>query len=180
MKKMSLMVLGLIAILGVAGCSVADMETGFSANEVVVYNDGDLVITSEKTVFEVMPEGNTAITPKWNYTKNVWRFEQELRRYYRSGGTVYVSGQLLVRAGVNNIAYNKVVGIRYTKNNWSSFTDANGFWTFHNQYSNIDVFDILSDSNIQPGTAVKYAIYYKVNGATYWDNNNGKNYIAQF
>lgn len=177
MKKKGLLILGIVAGLSAMGCSALDQRPVYGANEVVIFDDGETVITSTKETNLVV---QADFATKWNTTMNVWRIEQELLKYYKYGGTVYVSGQLKVRAGVNNVAYNKVVGIRYTLNNWASYKDYNGYWVSHDNYANTDTFEIFSESTIQPGTLVKYAVYYKVNGATYWDNNYGKNYSAQF
>ncbi len=163
------------------GCSLNDVKA-YGPGEVVVYDDGDLVITSEKLSDISVPEVGQAQTMGVTApsTANVWRISQEVLRYYRQGGTLYVSGQLKVDAGVKNLAYSKTVGIRYTVNNWASWTDSNGSWSYHVDSNNTDVFTIYSASTINPGATMKYAIYFKVSGQTYWDNNNSANYTAQF
>ncbi len=180
MKKV-LIVAVIAAAALISGCSTQGAPV-YGPNEVVISDDGDVVVTSEKIVFEVPAaqlEGQVAGTLATASTGNVWRISQNLLRYYRQGGTMYVSGQLVVEAGVKNLAYTKIVGMRYTENNWNNWTDQNGSWSEH--YSNnTDRFTIYSHSNIQPGTCVKYALYYKVSGKTYWDNNGGANYSAQF
>jgi hypothetical protein len=161
--------------MGFSACSLKNDRPVLGPNEVVISDDGETVVTSTKEVQKA-----PALSIEWNTTKNVWRISQDLLKYYKYGGTVYVSGQLKVSAGVNNIAYDKVVGIRYTTDNWKTYKDYNGYWTSYNSAANTDTFDIFSESTIQPGKTVKYAIYYKVSGKTYWDNNNGLNYTAQF
>ena len=178
MKKFLLT--GMVVLTALLGACSVSSEPVYGPNEKVIYNDGDLVITSEKTVFSTENDKQSMSVKSVGSSANVWRISQEIRKYYRQGGTLYVSGQLLVTVGVKNIAYNKTVGIRYTKNNWSSFTDANGYWSYHVNDNNSDVFTVYSDSNIQPGTTVFYAVYYYVNGQSYWDNNNNSNYSAQF
>lgn len=169
-----------LSIMLGAGCAV-QQEKAFGPNEVVVFDDGDLVITSEKLEdIPVQPGSGLAQALGTSSTANVWRISQEVLRYYRQGGTLYVSGQLKVEAGVKNLAYSKIVGIRYTVNNWSSWTDSNGSWSYHVDWNNTDVFTVYSASTINPGSVMKYAIYFKVNGKTYWDNNYGQNYTAQF
>ena len=178
MKSMKIAVLtGLVMGLGLMGCSNEIQAPIYGPKEVVVYNDGDTVITSTKETSEVNP---STLRVKWNSTKNVWRISQEVLKYYRQGGTMYVSGQLKVTTEVNNIDYNKTVGIRYTCNNWGSYKSSTGSWSSHNNSANTDQFLIYSESTIVPGTLVKYAIYYTVKGSTYWDNNNGANFSAQF
>ncbi len=161
--------------MGISACSLKNDRPVLAPNETVIFDDGETMITSTKEVQKA-----PALSIEWNTVKNVWRISQDLLKYYKYGGTVYVSGQLKVTAEVNNIAYDKVVGIRYTTDNWKTSKDYNGYWISHNNAANTDRFEILSDSSIQPGTKVQYAIYYKVSGKTYWDNNNGLNYTAQF
>lgn len=169
----------LFVMLCAAGLTVscAAGQKVYGPNETVVYDDGDLVITSEKT--EDVIEAPAVSTSAMVNGKNVWRISQEVLKYYRQGGTMYVSGQLKVTIGVNNIAYNKTVGVRYTVNNWASYADRNGSWS-RSLANNSDEFTAYSDSTIAPGSTMKYALYYKVNGATYWDNCNGTNYAAKF
>lgn len=140
----------------------------------VIKDDGETLITSTRTVFP-LPEA-----ARVSAGGEVWRVYQDVRKYYRQGGTLYMGGQLLVRVGVKNLAYNKTVGIRYTQNNWASYKNNNGYWAQHNSWNNTDEFDVFTDSDIQPYATVKYAIYFKANGRTYWDNNGGRNYSAQF
>jgi hypothetical protein len=93
---------------------------------------------------------------------------------------------LNVEADVRNIAFQKEVTLVYTTNNWQTTSTAP--LNFAQYYSigngavlpNPNVFGIerwtttvslpLSVKNVQ------YAISYKVNGQTFWDNNYGRNY----
>lgn len=80
-----------------------------------------------------------------------------------------------VRVLVKNLEYEKIINIRYTEDNWSTFkdvslnyqstnTDGSEYW-----YANLNLdYDRRSDFH--------YAVYYNVNGKTYWDNNFGINY----
>ena len=54
-------------------------------------------------------------------TKNIWRTSQELLKYYRQDGSLYISGQLKVLAVVLNLSPIKTVGIRYTTDNWATW-----------------------------------------------------------
>jgi Carbohydrate/starch-binding module (family 21) len=112
--------------------------------------------------------------------QNVWRASQQVLEYNREGGSVYVGGQLKVTAEVSNLALNKSVGIRYTCDGWRTFRDVEGAWSHHDFGTDKDQFVIHSESTIAPGTRVEYAVYYAVNGQTYWDNNGFGNYVAQF
>jgi hypothetical protein len=173
MKKTLFLIV--LAALVFGACGVDDEFEPVSSTtypEEVIRQDGDLVVTSTKTVFVYKGRASAG--------GEVWQVSQELLKYYRGGGSIYVSGQLKLTAGVKNLAYDKVVGLRYTKDGWKTQADSNGFWSRHIAGNNTDEFICLSDSSIMPGTRVVYAIYYKVNGKTYWDNNGGRNYSAQF
>jgi len=76
---------------------------------------------------------------------------------------------------VKNLAYQKEVRVRYTTDNWESFTEipanyestiSNGLeeWTFNTT--------LPAD-----WSTLEYAVSYRVNGLTYWDNNFGSNYV---
>ncbi|EEF59162.1 phosphatase [Pedosphaera parvula] len=112
--------------------------------------------------------------------QNVWRVSQEVLKYNREGGNVYVSGQLRVTAEVSNLALNKSVGMRYTCDDWRSYREVEGVWSHHEFGTDRDRFVIHSESMIPPGIRVEYAIYYAVNGLVHWDNNASANYWAQF
>lgn len=110
----------------------------------------------------------------------VWRVSQEILKYCRQGGSVYVSGQLRITVEVKNLAPVKLVGIHYTSNHWKSRKVSHGTWCSHNVGFDSDQFLVLSESTITPGSRLEYAIFYTASGMTYWDNNSGANYQAQF
>lgn len=112
--------------------------------------------------------------------KCVWRVSHELLKYFRQDGEWYVSGQLRVIAEVANLGPVKTVGLRYTLDNWAAWKEINGIWSRHCRTSDTDQFVICSESTLPPGTLMRYAIYYIVNGSMWWDNNNSRNYSAQF
>jgi hypothetical protein len=114
------------------------------------------------------------------FESKVWRVSEELLKYYRQGGAVYVSGQLKVTVEVGNLDPSAVVGMRYTEDDWNSFKESAGSWSRHNETLGTHQFLILSKSTIAPGTTIKYAIYQKLHGTTYWDNNHFRNYCARF
>ena len=105
---------------------------------------------------------------------------QQPLKHHRQGGKLYVGGQLKVAVEVKNLAPVKTVGIRYTDDNWLTWKDSDGAWSSHNNGSDTDQFLVLTHSDLKPGACVQYAIYYRANGSTWWDNNNSANYSAQF
>ena len=119
-------------------------------------------------------------TNEMELENKVWRVSQELLKYYRQGGRVYVSGQLRVTVEVNNSDPGAVVGMRYTEDDWKTFQESCGSWSRHDATADTSQFLILSKSTIAPGTVIKYAVYQTLNGAAYWDNNHSRNYCARF
>jgi hypothetical protein len=110
----------------------------------------------------------------------VWRISEELLKYFRQDGGVYVSGQLRVVAGAIDFGPAKRVGLRYTLNDWANWKEVDGMWSKDCASSGTDEFVICTESTVLPGTLMRYAIYYVVNGTTYWDNNRSSDYSAQF
>lgn len=105
---------------------------------------------------------------------------------YHSYFNTSPTSNLQILADVRNLNYNKLITLVYTTDNWQ--TVKNQTFSFQQQYgyggSNLNLFPSAKDFekwavnvNVPAGvTNVKYAISYKVNGQTYWDNNFGKNY----
>lgn len=86
-----------------------------------------------------------------------------------SNGTNF-AGNIVLK----NLAYDKEVFVRYTTDHWqtyydlpayyvSNYNDGNEVWSYEKVFTN-------------EVNAVEFAVCYKVNGITYWDNNFGRNY----
>ncbi|MBU5317561.1 CBM21 domain-containing protein [Clostridium bornimense] len=98
--------------------------------------------------------------------------------YYSDYGTVYhgITHQN-VYIKVKNLDYNKKVTVHYKKGDewcdnsaefYKSLDDGYEIWKA--DFTNLSTTGLLND---------KFCIKYEVNGQTYWDNNNGKNYIGE-
>lgn len=97
------------------------------------------------------------------------------------------TGTLQVYADLRNIAYTKEVNMVYTTDNWR--TTNNAALSYASTYgyggSNLNAFpgqqqfEKWAATVTVPAktTQVKFAVSYKVNGQTYWDNNYGRDYI---
>ena len=72
------------------------------------------------------------------------------------------------------------VGIRYTTNNWATCQDCDGTWSRHDAAANTDQFLIYSEPILASAASIEYALYYHVKGTTFWDNNQGVNYLLRF
>lgn len=73
---------------------------------------------------------------------------------------------------VKNLAYNKKVGIRYSDDNWTTYSDIPANYVATSSDNTLDYWNV----NV-PGSG-EYAVYYEVNGIKYWDNNFGNNYTG--
>lgn len=83
---------------------------------------------------------------------------------------------------VRNIGFEKSVQLRATFDSWASFTNIE--CTFmNNVYScqDTDTFAFVLElpANIPPQNRVEFCICFKVQEQTFWDNNDGKNYILK-
>jgi hypothetical protein len=83
--------------------------------------------------------------------------------------TAFLAGTALeVTLGVQNLAFNKVVGILFTTDNWATVQTAHGNFT-STMKSGLEVWHVTAA--IGSATEVKLAVFYRVLGSEYWDNN---------
>uniref|UniRef100_UPI00358FB92B protein phosphatase 1 regulatory subunit 3D-like n=1 Tax=Myxine glutinosa TaxID=7769 RepID=UPI00358FB92B len=89
------------------------------------------------------------------------------------------------RVRVLNLAYHKLVTVRYTFNRWQSFLEVAATYrapdvaaTNHHVLEDTDRFDFVLPvlPFLRDGDTVEFALRYRVAGADYWDNNDGANY----
>lgn len=83
---------------------------------------------------------------------------------------------------VRNMGFQKLVQVRTTFDSWASFTDVE--CTFmNNVYScqDTDTFAFVLElpPYIPPQNQVEFCICFKVQDQTFWDNNDGKNYVLK-
>jgi hypothetical protein len=82
----------------------------------------------------------------------------------------YLDGAVFVQ----DLAYDKIVTIRYTTDDWATYSDAEAFYTGPKSGTS-ERWGFYVDLPVD-ATAVEYAIAYTVLGETSWDNNIGANY----
>lgn len=97
------------------------------------------------------------------------------KNYFYSKGLWNVNGKIAVR----NLGYQKNVVVHYTYDNkiWydvsasylKASSDGYEVWSFETPMESLSV----------PNSKFRFAIKYEVNGDTYWDNNNGKDYYFE-
>jgi len=91
------------------------------------------------------------------------------------GTASLAAATLHVDVGVQNLAYDKVVGVVFTADNWATVQTAfgNHTWTMK---SGIEVWDVTAAVGL--ATEVKFAIFYRAQGSEYWDNNFSRTYTV--
>lgn len=84
---------------------------------------------------------------------------------------------------VRNIAYEKVVLVRYTCNDWKSLEDANGCHVPDSCDGTYDRFSfaISVPRSIKDGDKIEFAVCYRTMSPNneFWDNNDGRNYTIE-
>lgn len=89
-------------------------------------------------------------------------------------GTASLAGTTLhVTVGVQNLAFGKVVGIVFTTDNWVTQQTAYGNYD-STMKSGLEVWHVTAAA--VPATEVKLAVFYRVAGTEYWDNNFWRDY----
>lgn len=83
---------------------------------------------------------------------------------------------------VRNIGFEKSVHVRVTFDSWTSFTDVN--CTFMNNVygcHDTDTFAFVLElpAHVAPQNRVEFCVCFKVQTQTFWDNNDGKNYVLK-
>ncbi|XP_034761718.2 protein phosphatase 1 regulatory subunit 3D-like, partial [Acipenser ruthenus] len=89
-------------------------------------------------------------------------------------------------AWVQNLSFRKEVSVRYSFTAWKSSSDTKACWDSSEggegaagRGPDRDVFRFclpVPPFILQPGASLEFAIRYRVLGAEFWDNNNGRNY----
>jgi len=89
------------------------------------------------------------------------------------GTASLAAGAIHVSIGVQNLAYEKVVGIVYTTDNWATVQIVYAHYSF-TMKSGLEVWQLTAP--VGAATDVELALFYRVLGAEYWDNNFWRNY----
>ncbi|AAK76874.1 hypothetical protein BJV85_003792 [Clostridium acetobutylicum] len=86
----------------------------------------------------------------------------------------HVEGYLAVR----NLAFEKNVYVHYSLDGGKNWSDSPAAYVKTNPSDNYEVWKFKTPSSSESfGPPITYCFKYEVNGQTYWDNNNGKNYV---
>ena len=81
---------------------------------------------------------------------------------------------LYVKIGVQNLTYDKVVGIVFTTDNWTTVQTAYGTCSSTEMNVLLELWKVAA--TMGSATEVKFAVVHRAAGSEYWDNNFGRNY----
>ncbi|XP_072518185.1 protein phosphatase 1 regulatory subunit 3B [Salminus brasiliensis] len=80
---------------------------------------------------------------------------------------------------VKNVSFEKSVKVRITFNTWKSHTDIDCQYvkdTYIGSDRDTFSFEVDLPEQMPPHERIEFAVFYVVNGVTYWDSNRGENY----
>ena len=78
-----------------------------------------------------------------------------------------------------NAASHELPGVRYTLDNWETFTDLKSSKIYEAKHGKLGLgYDVCKASvNIPKGKTLIFVVFWCHEGQEYWDNNSGKNYV---
>lgn len=92
------------------------------------------------------------------------------------GAAITVCGSVRVR----NLDFHKSVHVRYTLDDWKTYTDLQASYVPASCDGFSDKFRfLLYASSIKIGQKLQFAVRFQCKGRQYWDNNSGANYCYQ-
>lgn len=81
---------------------------------------------------------------------------------------------------VRNLSFHKFVHVRYSKDNWASFSDLQATFVPNSSDGFCDNFSFtLYGHTLNIGERLEFAIRYDCSAGQFWDNNGGTNYAFQ-
>lgn len=83
---------------------------------------------------------------------------------------------------VLNLAFEKQVFVRYSTDSWMSYSETSAVYSRPlGTDGAVDEFRFFLSlpNNLPVGATCQFCIHYDVNGTSYWDSNNGFNYVLQ-
>lgn len=86
------------------------------------------------------------------------------------------AGSYTIRVIVKNLAYNKVVKVKYTQDNWVSYQEVTLNYISNYNNTNFEVWSVTLNLDENKMDSFQYCVCLEANGQTYWDNNFGANY----
>jgi len=119
-----------------------------------------------------------------NLLQRVYEQQVVLESIFTRGMTAYGT----VR--VNNCSFHKRVIVKFTLDQWKTFSVINAYYSIHYSDDNTDSFQfkltvpkdkllISSSQNPTSSINISFAICYYANGQEFWDNNYSRNYTLK-
>lgn len=87
----------------------------------------------------------------------------------------FAQGAVTGNVYLKNIALAKDVKVRYSSDNWETFTEAKATYV-KNVSPDVDFWQFSIPA--EAGATIEFAVSYTAGGQTYWDNNFGENYTV--
>jgi hypothetical protein len=120
----------------------------------------------------LLPNFPTAVTERLSLPVRVMRVTIPSKRM-----------KLVGNIAVSNIAFHKVVIVRYTLDNWVTSSDIDANFSTTDRFLGHDIFEFninLADRQNLNARTLMFCVRYSVNGEDYWDNNNSANFQVNF
>lgn len=93
----------------------------------------------------------------------------------RRGSYSYFNNTYKIEVLLKNYAYEKNVQVRYTQDNWATYSDVPMSYNSTNSDGS-ELWTVNLNLDDRGTNNFQYCVYYQVNGQTYWANNFGQNY----
>ena len=89
----------------------------------------------------------------------------------------FKDGEASIYMATNAVSH-ELPGVRYTLDNWETFTDIKGSKLYETEYGNLGLgYDVCRACvKIPKGKTLIFVVFWYHEGQEDWDNNNGKNY----
>lgn len=97
----------------------------------------------------------------------------------RRGSYPYFNNTYNIEVLLKNYAYEKNVQVRYTQDNWATYSDVPLSYNSTNSDGS-ELWTVNLNLDDRGTSNFQYCVYYQVNGQTYWANNFGQNYDATY
>ena len=109
--------------------------------------------------------------------QQVYQQQVVLERIFIRGITAYGT----IR--VNNCSFHKRIFVKYTTDQWKTFSIVNAYYTMHYSDTNTDSFQfkltVSRDKLLTLPMKISFVICYCANGDEFWDNNYSQNYTLE-
>lgn len=124
----------------------------------------------------------TSLVPMFNQPGGASNFFDTVVGKKVSLENAYMEAPTLIAGIVRvlNIDYHKAVTVRWTVNDWATFTDLPAAYVAGSSDGFSDKFSFrLCLGSLPVGSRIQFCLRYNSSGSEFWDSNNGANYVFQ-